>query len=255
MRSGFFYYLRTLTIFCLCASCSSLPITTSMSKQISVLTHEFDQIAFGREFAAPVEKLVRWDGNLAVSLNGDSAQHWTPEIANQLGVLSNLTELGISLNGMQIRQGPANSKPGGQIHVLMDHLTRLNRKLIRNFPGFRVPASFINESCKSMAITASGGTIRSAFIFVSIDQPESEIHACIIEELAQSMGLFNDITGDHETIFNDDNRINELTSHDRIMMATLYDARLRPGMARREALPIAAEIIGDLLANAGNHQL
>lgn len=226
----------------LCLSCATQPYGTGRAagQRVSALTAQFDQIAFGREFAVPVEKLSRWDGAVGVSVEGDIAHLWAPQIIEQLRLIADLTDLQITLN----EPYPAHQ----QIQVFMDHGTRINRRLIGMFPDFRPPTMFFSQACKSIAMTGPTGQIKSAYIFVSIDQSLRDVRACIIEELAQSMGLFNDVNGGHMTVFDDNNAIDELTQYDQIMMATLYDDRLQTGMPRAEALPIVAQIISELLS-------
>ena len=49
------------------------------------------------------------------------------------------------------------------------------------------------------------------------------------------------------SIFNDDSRQQVLAPWDSLMIRILYDPRIRPGMNKVQALPIAREVVTDLL--------
>jgi len=69
----------------------------------------------------------------------------------------------------------------------------------------------------------------------------------LIEELTQAIGPGNDNAVYRPSIFNNDFMAGELTINDRILVRTLYDKRIKPGMTRREIESIAREIIGELI--------
>lgn len=230
--------------------CRSAPTSVrlqTVDQRVSQLTRHFDQIAFGREYAAPVNRLSRWDGAVEVVMQGLASTHWTQQVQLQVDLLSSLTNREMNLHLQRV--------DAQQIMLVLDHGSHIDKYLPEMFPEAQLPTSFANSACKSMAFTAPHGTIVSAFVFVSVDQTEGEISACITEELAQSMGLFNDVEGQLDTIFDDRNRLNELTFYDRIMLSTLYDYRLNTGMKRADALPIVSLIIEELLSGVEDPSL
>lgn len=85
------------------------------------------------------------------------------------------------------------------------------------------------------------------------DSPE-EVEACMIEEPVQGLGIpgyVDSANGDiAETIFNDRVNWTDLTPIDKIILRTLYDPRLKPGMSREQAMPIARQIIAELVLEA-----
>jgi len=92
-----------------------------------------------------------------------------------------------------------------------------------------------------------GYEIEFARIFISTTIPREHLLHCVMEEMAQMMGLFNDSVSLRHSIFNDLNNFQvALPEHDQMLLRVLYDHRIRPGMAREEALPIARRILQEV---------
>lgn len=62
------------------------------------------------------------------------------------------------------------------------------------------------------------------------------------------MGLLGEVNGETETLLNDHVGYQGLGIFDRMLLRTLYDPRLRPGLSREAALPIARTILDEHLA-------
>ena len=71
--------------------------------------------------------------------------------------------------------------------------------------------------------------------------------SCVHEELAQGLGLANDSPTARPSIFNDDEEFGLLTRQDELLLKTLYDRRLTPGMNAATARPIVETIAAELL--------
>jgi len=69
---------------------------------------------------------------------------------------------------------------------------------------------------------------------------------CLLEELVQAMGLPNDACHYRPSLFCPDDLVDRLQGADAILLRTLYDPRLTPGVRRHEAMPVAATIIREL---------
>ena len=85
-----------------------------------------------------------------------------------------------------------------------------------------------------------------AIALIRAEHPDLLTQSCIHEEVAQGLGVGNDSPSARPSIFNDDDEFALLTTHDELLLRILYDPRLRPGMTKDEALPIAAEIAAGL---------
>ncbi len=92
--------------------------------------------------------------------------------------------------------------------------------------------------------------IKFARVFISLNISQQEIYHCVLEELTQMMGLFNDSFFMRHSIFNDFNNKNlSLPEHDQALLRILYDSRIKPGMTREEALPVAWRILREIRPN------
>ena len=94
------------------------------------------------------------------------------------------------------------------------------------------------------------GTYSSAVAVIRAEHPDLLRLSCIHEEIAQGLGLANDSPAARPSVFNDDEEFALLTRHDELLLAMLYDRRLRPGMRAEEAMPIVRQIAAEL-ASAG----
>lgn len=77
------------------------------------------------------------------------------------------------------------------------------------------------------------------------DNSDEIIRDCILEEIYQAMGLPADACHYRPSVICEQDRVFELTEADKILLRTLYDPRLRPGMSKAEAMPIARQIIAE----------
>lgn len=90
------------------------------------------------------------------------------------------------------------------------------------------------------------GEILFAVIMIRAELPERLLRACVEEEFAQLMGLFDDDESLRPSIFNDDQEFALLTGLDRQLLRILYDRRLAVGMGPEEAMPIVGRIAHEL---------
>ncbi len=70
--------------------------------------------------------------------------------------------------------------------------------------------------------------------------------ACLHEEFAQILGLFNDDPSVRPSLFTDTSEFARMTVHDAELLSILYDPRLTPGMSEDEAMELVPEIIEDM---------
>ena len=103
----------------------------------------------------------------------------------------------------------------------------------------------------------SGGTLHVAVMGVNrIGKVSSNffldyLWACFHEDVSQAMGLFGDLAESEESMFRseaENDKWPTFTWHDVIMLRTLYDQRIKPGMPEDQAMPIVRVIIAELLA-------
>lgn len=90
------------------------------------------------------------------------------------------------------------------------------------------------------------GELLFALVMIRPEIPDLLLKSCVEEELAQTLGLFNDDSSIRPTIFNDDQEFALLTQHDGLLLQILYDDRLETGMTPARAMPIVREIAGEV---------
>ncbi len=92
------------------------------------------------------------------------------------------------------------------------------------------------------------GRITDVEIKISTEYPDAVAH-CIPHELAHGFGFAH--SNKLPSVINPNDRLTAFSRWDELAMETLYDDRLRSGMSRLEALPIARQIIMEKLGGQG----
>jgi len=92
--------------------------------------------------------------------------------------------------------------------------------------------------------------IVKAIVVVNVERDPALINSCLLEELAQSLGLPNDSDAMRPSIFSDRDNLSELAPHDAILMRALYDPRMTAGLPRAAALGVARTVISELVGSA-----
>jgi len=87
------------------------------------------------------------------------------------------------------------------------------------------------------------GRIVWATIVVNNQMSEREMDACLMEEMTQTLGLPNDSDLVKPSMFNNRAQPTAINRTDQILIRTLYDKRLTPGMPRGDAMKLAARLI------------
>ena len=148
---------------------------------------------------------------------------------------------------------------GGNFHVLYldrDEQRAAGDLLRRLLPG--IGQETINEIetmprstfCAVFAFSEHGArpVYLTAIAVIRSEHPSLLRRSCVHEEVAQGLGLPNDIPRARHSIFNDDEEFSLLTPHDEALMRILYDPRLTPGLTPDAARPmvriIAEELVG-----------
>lgn len=110
-------------------------------------------------------------------------------------------------------------------------------------------ASEVAEAGCLGKVTDDTGRISKAFVIITKELDEESIRHCLLAEITQAFGLFANSNNFQPSIFSDMvSNIEKLPINDRILVRTLYDKRIKPGMPRREAMKIVRKIIPELVA-------
>lgn len=196
--------------------------------ETTLLVKQFEAIAFSAEFGGRhrVGRIVKWDGPIRVRVNGVNAVKYIPELQAQLRELARLSGLTIEL----VNWSNAAAPPNVDIHFVA---TARTSQFDPSAP------------CRTL-FHDRNYVIQRVEIYIAPDDPAQRRH-CVAEELTQALGLANDSAVFSNSIFNDDSRQQVLAPWDSLMVRVLYDPRIRPGMTKDQALPIAREVVSDLL--------
>ena len=228
--------------------------TPNVHQTTSELARSFRDLALSYEFHFQnggminqrLEKpLERWEGTIRYRLIGDAVT------AEDFSVVKSITSELSRLTGLRFT--PTN----GRTDMLISIATASGQEEISRWlgnAGQRVYKErydiWRRTSGWICGVTLASdarrlGLLRQAHIFVAAEQ-DGMRQSCLIEEIAQSLGLPND-SEVAPSIFNDDQRFTHLTEHDKILLRTLYDSRLQPGMKERQVMPLVEDIISELL--------
>lgn len=208
------------------------------------IVSQFEDVAFGHEHGISQNVVQKWTDTPSYALytvpDYDIRRYLDP-IAAHFRAIQALTGITVT---------PA-SKPE-RATLRMGFYPRAD---FVKMPGRKDDPEFqrwVNTSaCITLAVADAkeAGRIAAGAIAIGIDIPESQRDHCILEEIVQVLGLPNDACHYRPSLFCEDDRVFALTRADQILLRTLYDRRLTPGMARDEARPIFREIIGELMAS------
>jgi len=206
------------------------------------LAEHFRRIAF---FEYPNDEehvakpLTRWAGPLNYAIFGAPADR--PVVARFMAHLATLTRLEITA----VPEGDANF-----LILALDERQQI--AATRSFDDKQTRARFAEFlsaifDCGAIAVWSDEAPeISQAMVYLHGDLRGLYRKLCFHEEIAQSLGLFNDDPTVRPSIFNDDDEFALLTTHDEYLLRILYDARLKPGMTSAEAMPVVARIIEEL---------
>ncbi len=223
------------------------PLPQPHTINIDDLLGKFEAVAFESEYGrtggeSDNHALRKWDGPLSIAVTADTGieiQTYWPLLRGHLNRLSVLT-------GLAVVVGEDLPDANVQLNFVPRRVMR-----VRTFEMFGRTVAAQNLSrigrCSAATYTNDENAIRRAIIYVSVDLPAQQLAGCIIEENVQALGLLNDTNKLRPSLFSDRDSLPGMPWYDEILVATLYDERLKAGMERDKALPLARQVIEELL--------
>ena len=140
--------------------------------------------------------------------------------------------------------------PGINIVVWMVRPDRMNQTA----RGFEMDEHLLerryNGRCFSLIKSKSKRKLGSAIVVINKSLAEVDIDRCMLKGLARSLGFGHSNPAVTQSIFNNLEQHQKLTFVDAVLIRTLYDPRLLPGIPRQEALRLAREVMEDLTSRA-----
>lgn len=217
------------------------------------LIQDFVTVALGREFLedeARAGRLIRWTRPIRVAGMGPRPDIWGVALERHARRLARITGHPIEL------------RPDGEVDMLAIFVPRLTAAAIaahadvyrRMFPDetmfeaqmARIGAGTLNAVCFASVRVDREYAITAAIAFIPLDRGPRVVRQCIVEELAQAMGLPNDSDEVEPSIFNDRSPDIELTPKDILLLRLLYHPALRPGMTAAQVRAAAPRALRDL---------
>jgi hypothetical protein len=110
---------------------------------------------------------------------------------------------------------------------------------------------FRTANCFFLSYFLPEGTMIAARVVANADLGDMELVHCLLEEIAQTLGLPNDDDRVAPSIFNDSLKLMSLSLIDRVLIRLVYDPRMRPGTPRAQALFLARAILSELNPGGG----
>jgi DUF2927 family protein len=118
--------------------------------------------------------------------------------------------------------------------------------------GATVANAFVRRTdpqCMTSVKSRGDGVILRSVSFVIADQGDKVFLDCAYHEMLHALGLSNHDQSNPWTTLNQRRVVGYLTVYDRTLLKVLYDARIRPGMSRRQVRRVLPRAIRD---SAGN---
>jgi hypothetical protein len=214
------------------------------------ILRNFELIAFGNEYTGQQFTRVRkWSDPIRLGIQGKSTEFFESNLRQYTLTLEKITGHPISLYyslDLQKKGKLAKNFNQKKVNVILFRLSKkeIPKAILKYFDNDRaeVDKMIKNSTCFARYFRRKN-EIRGAVVIFPSHLPPDILRACIVEELAQIMGLPNDSDLVKPSIFSDSSLHRELTEHDKLLLKILYDPRITFNMKRELALEKAAEIL------------
>ena len=189
------------------------PVPKDTASVLNLYVESFDRLVFESEYHGPDPWVRKWARVIHYRVLGPASSEHRKIVSNIISLLADITGLDFRNKG------------------------RANFSIV--FSEKKVCSGNIN--------LYRNGSFVDANVWIGTEFAVAE---CVAEEISQVMGPFNDVAIVEQSLWrpHDQKTALSLTWHDAVILRTLYDDRIRPGMHRDVALPIVETIIGELLA-------
>ena len=226
---------------------ASLPAQARDPLTVEKYVKYFDEIVFRNEYASTRSShiLRKWPGPVIKFKIGGlkkPAEKYRKVIARHSKALSRFgAPKFVEIDG---------NAPGEDVIFMFartNSMKKAGRLLVKDETVLR---NMAKGSCYFLSFHMPSGNLIKAMIVVNSEFPESVIRHCLLEEMAQSLGLPNDSPYVSPSLFNDNEQRQDLSQIDKVLVRTLYDKRMKAGMHREAALKMAHRVISRLMGKA-----
>lgn len=233
----------------LCAAVLTLmlryDVPTDRLASIQRLVEQFDAVVFYNDFEPGVSRprLYKWRQPVMINLKGVAGAKYKNVVKTHASVLSRLA--GLPFLVFQ------NSDESGNVILHFDRRSSMMAIMSAYHPDQSRMEEIVNSAACLLfrwQDLDAGATSRAVAMIPSDYEPE-HVSECVLEELTHSFGLPHNSELVHPSVFAAEDTPNQqLTLNDKILVRTLYDERITPGMPRAEALVMARTVITELVA-------
>jgi hypothetical protein len=223
---------------------AAVPVRTP-SRSNTEIAQDFLDLSFRMESGKQIPFMTRFEGPINVRVQGEISDTLLKDLDQLLSRLRREANINIDMSEAAQPQIIVQAIPR---HILNAAVPRAACFVVPRVSSWE---EFL-RSRRTETIDWTTLTKRDkAIMFVPSDVAPQEIRDCLHEELAQALGPLNDLYRLPDSVFNDDNIHNVLTSFDMLVLKAYYAPELANGMTRRQV----AEKLPALLARlnpAGN---
>ncbi len=209
---------------------------TARRPAVEDIVRLFETVVFGSELDPKLASAAigKWQSPIRLAIRGKPGDRHLEFLGVHVATLEKLTGLSIAL-----------AKPGEEANITVVFVPRaqMSKIQIGGVEPNLIERLAAPGGCYFVSWQKPVGTLIGAAIVVNTDRDMARINHCLLEELTQTLGLPNDTDILRPSIFSDNDYLLELSRPDEIVVRALYDPRLKPGMAKAEALKIAPTII------------
>jgi len=204
----------------------------------------FLKLAFGAEFrfGKRTDRIRKFDGPVRIFVHNRGAPDRRERLAGIIkDIRAHMKDLDISETS---ERGEANAV----VTLVRDRDLGVTMRELFGSDSARRIQRRDEPQCLAGFTKDDSFRIRHAEIILVVDAGDFVFADCAYEEILQALGPINDSDTIPWTMFNDDVSLGYFGIYDQLLLNTLYDPRLRPGMTRAEVKQILPSIIPDVRA-------
>jgi DUF2927 family protein len=207
-------------------------------KQNDFIMQSFEEIALKNEYGAHSGRVRKWVAPIRY--------YYDHRIADQK-LHEDLTEKHLRhltfLSGISFIR--TLNREQATLHIIFSTELQLADELKKDFTDSNTEYFVRHSTCMGQFFTTKDGIIHQAKVLIPVDRARAQgkLISCIVEELTQVMGLPNDSSTVFPSMFNDQSVAVLLTGLDCLLLKTLYDKRLKPGMLKKNVRPLLKTIL------------
>ncbi|MBT3361567.1 MAG: DUF2927 domain-containing protein [Rhodospirillales bacterium] len=246
-RRNAFWLSAVIVGLCAVVAASKLKeeVPTDRIASVQRLVEQFEAVALFGEYGADrkLSHVEKWTKPIRVSFEEGTLPQHREMVRNQSDQLSRLTDIKI-----EILISP--EKSAGVVFRFPKRTEM--RAVLAEYERDKKMLDRLMVEGICVAITWSdpdSGELLEGVSVIPHDIELDYLKECVLEEFTQLYGVHNDSELIHPSVFaNEDTQNHQLTLNDKIIVRTLYDERISPGMKRAEALAMARIVITELVA-------